>query len=63
MYRYFKTQGVFLKIFYFWLCCIFIAALGLSLVVKSGGLALVVVHGLLLGVAFLVADHRLHGIQ
>ena len=45
-------------LFYFWLCCIFIAALGLPLVVKSGGFSLVV-RGLLVGMALLVADHRL----
>ena len=40
--------------FYFWLCCVFIAAHRLSLVVASGGSSLVLVQGLLIAVASLV---------
>ena len=43
---------------YFWLCWVFIAAHMLSLVVVSGGYSLVVVHGHLIAVASLVAEHR-----
>ena len=46
---------------YFWLCWIFIVAHGLSLVVMSGGCSLVALHGLLIVVASLVAEHRLWG--
>ena len=41
-----------------WLCWAFLAARGLSLVVVSGGYCLAV-HGLLIAVASLVAEHRL----
>ena len=50
---------IFLKInlfIYFWLCWVFVAARGLSLVAASGGYA---VHGLLIVVASLVVEHRL----
>ena len=57
----FSKKYVFL---YVWLCWVFIAACGLSLVVTSGGYSLGVVCGPLIAVAFLVADtgsraHRL----
>ena len=39
--------------FFFWLRWVFVAALGLSPVVASGGYSLVVVYGLLLAVASL----------
>ena len=48
-----------LFIYYFWLRWVFIAARGLSLVVASGGLLFVVVHGLLIAVASLVTEHGL----
>ena len=41
---------------YFWLCWVFIAACGLSLLVVSKGYSLVVVCGLLFAVASLVAE-------
>ena len=44
---------------YFWLCCVFVAVCGLSLVEESGGYSVIVVHGLLIAVASLVAEHRL----
>ena len=43
---------------YFWLHRVFVAARGLSLVVASGGYS-VAVHGLLIAVASLVAEHGL----
>ena len=43
---------------YFWLCWVFVAACGLSLVAASGGYS-VAVRGLLIAVASLVAEHRL----
>ena len=45
--------------FYFWLCWVFVAVCGLSLVAVSGGYSLVVVHGFLIEMASLVAEHRL----
>ena len=44
---------------YFWLRWVFVAAGGLSLAVASGGLLFVAVHGLLIVVASLVAEHGL----
>ena len=49
----------FLKFIYFWLHWVFVAVLGLSLVVASRGLLFVAVHGLLTAVASLVVEHRL----
>ena len=43
---------------YFWLCWVFVAAHGLSLLAESGGYSLVL-RGLLIAVASLVAEHRL----
>ena len=45
--------------FYFWLCWVFIAAVGLSLVVESGGYFLVVVGNLVVVVASHTVQHRL----
>ena len=44
---------------YLWLCWVFVAARGLSLVAVSGGLLFIAVHSLLIAVASLVAEHRL----
>ena len=48
---------------YLWLCWVFIAVVGLhhglSLVAASGGYSFVVVRGLLIAVASLVAEHGL----
>ena len=46
---------------YFWLCCVFIAVHSLPLVAVSPGHSLVLVFGLLITVASLVAEHRLQG--
>ena len=46
-YMYFKNFCLFI---YFWLCWVFIATRGLSLVVVSGGYSLVVVRGLRIAV-------------
>ena len=51
--------SLFYLFIYFWLCGVFVAARGLSLVVASGGYSLFAVCGLLIVVASLVAEHRL----
>ena len=43
---------------YFWLCWVFIAARGLFSSCGERGLLFVAVHGLLIVVASLVAEHR-----
>ena len=43
---------------YFWLHWVFIAALGLSLLVASRGYSLVAARGLLIAVTSLVMEHR-----
>ena len=51
---------LFLKKFiYFWLCWVFVAARGLSLVAARRGLPFVAVRGLLIAMASLVAEHGL----
>ena len=45
---------MYLFIYLFWLCWVFVAVCRLSLVVGSGGYSLVVLHGLLMAVASLV---------
>ena len=45
----------------FFLCWVFIAACGLSLVSESRGYSLVAVHRLLILAASLIAEHRLSG--
>ena len=50
------SKHIYLVI-YFWLCWVFIAALWLSLVTVIGGYSLIVVHGLLIAVASLVAGY------
>ena len=53
-------SGVFfLRFIYFWLHWVFVAVHRLSLVAASGGYFLVAVLGLLIAVAFLVAEHGL----
>ena len=47
---------------YFWLCWVFLAVHGLSLVAARWGLLFVAVHGLLIVVASLVA-HRLSSLD
>ena len=53
------TLFYFVLFFYFWLRWGFVPVHGLSLVVASGGLLLVAVHGLLIAVASLVVEHGL----
>ena len=48
-----------LLLIYLWLCWVFVAAHGLSLVAASMGYSLVVVHGFLTEVASLVEEHGL----
>ena len=45
----------------FWLCWVSVAAHRLSLVAVSGGCSLAAVHGPLIAVASLAAEHRLQG--
>ena len=49
-----KNISFFFKFIYFWLRWVFIAVCGLSLAAVSG-----VVHGLLIAVSSLVAEHGL----
>ena len=51
----------FLKMYLssFWLCWVFVAVNGLSLVVVRWGYSLVVIHELLIAVASLVVEHQL----
>ena len=44
---------------YFWLLWVFVAARGLFLQLRRTGLLFLVVHGLLIAVASLVAEHGL----
>ena len=60
MYELFGFLKKFLFIS-FWLHWVFIVAHRLSLVAASGGYSLVVVHGLLIALASLVAEHGLWG--
>ena len=46
-------------LFYFWLCWVFVAPQVLSLVAVSRGYSFVMVHGVLIVVASLVADRWL----
>ena len=55
---FFLKDFIFIYLF-IWLCWVIIAARGLSLVVASGGYSFVVVGGLLITVASLVAEHGL----
>ena len=48
---------LFLILIYFWLCWVFIAVHGLSLVAMGGGYSLIAVHVLLIAVTSLVAEH------
>ena len=45
--------------FFFLLCWVFVVVDGLSLVAESKGYSLLWCYGLLIAVAFLVAEHRL----
>ena len=56
---FFFKINLFILFIYFWLHWVFVAACGLSLVVVSGGLLFVAVHGLLIAVASLVVEHGL----
>ena len=50
---------IYLFLFYFWLCSVFVVAHGLSLAVMILGCSFVAMHGLLTVVASLVAENRL----
>ena len=49
-------------LYFFGLHWVFVVAHGLSLAAASGGYSRVVVHGLLIAVASLVAEHELQGL-
>ena len=55
--KYVKVRCYSFSCIYLWLCCVFFAAHGLSLVAASGGYSLVVMCKLLTAVASLVAEH------
>ena len=59
IYTTFKIPVSSFLIYYVWLPWVYIAACGLSLVVANGGYSLVVVCGLPIAVAFLVAERGL----
>ena len=54
----FKNKFIYLFI-HFWLCWVFVAVCGLSLIVVSSAYSFVVVCRLLIAVVSLVAEHRL----
>ena len=56
---FFYSIKIFLNLFYLWLCWVFVAARGLFSSCGEQGLLFVVVHGLLIVVASLVAEHGL----
>ena len=56
-------KNLFIYLFIFWWCHVFITMYGLSLVAVSRGYSLVKVHRLLIVVASLVAEHRLLGVR
>ena len=56
---FFFKINLFILFIYFWLCWVFVAAHGLSLVAVSGGYSSVAVRGLLIEVASLVVEHGL----
>ena len=60
LFFYFKIH-IFKNFIYLWLCWVFVATRGLSLVVASGGFSLVAGYGLLIAVDFLVAGYRFWG--
>ena len=53
-FSFFKT----FKNLFIWLCWVFVAVYGLSLIVARGGYSLVAEHGLLVVVASLIVKHR-----
>ena len=55
----FLNGFIYLFIFYFWLCWVFVAARELSLFAGSRGYSLVAMHWLLIALASVVVDHRL----
>ena len=57
LFSLFSFLFFFLILIYFWLCWVFIAVHGLSLVAMGGGYSLIAVHVLLIAVTSLVAEH------
>ena len=60
-FQFIRFLNVIYSLIYFCHCWIFIAALRFSLVASSGSYSPVVLRGLLIVMAFLVAEHRLEG--
>ena len=58
-YEHGSTDFFFKLFIYFWLHLVFVAVYRLLLVAESGGQSLVVMRGLLIAVASLVAEHGL----
>ena len=61
--NYFLTFKKFIDFYYFWLCWVFVAVLGVSLVVVRRGYSLLSVNKLLIAVASLAVEHGLKGTQ
>ena len=59
MIFFYISISIYYLFVYFWLCWVFVALHGLSLVTASRGYSLAVVHGLVIAVASLVAEYRL----
>ena len=59
IYLYTHTYIYIYNFIYFWLCCVFVAAHGLSLIATNRGSTLLVVCRLFIAVVSLVAEHRL----
>ena len=59
----FEPRFLFLIEFIYWLCWVFVAACGFSLVVGSWGYSLVAIHGLLIAMVSPVSEHSLEGTQ
>ena len=51
------------KVFIYWLCWVFVAAHGLSLVAESSGYSLPVVHRLLTAGAALIAEYGFQSLR
>lgn len=52
-----RENYLFICLFMYWLCWVFVAMLGLSLVAAKGGNSLVAVHGFPIAVVSLLAGH------
>ena len=62
LYLFFLTTFFSFYVFIYWLCWVFVATYGFSLVAASGKYSVVEVCRLLIVMASLVAEHRLWGV-